>query len=173
MIATPYYWCCNRACPAHGKSVKRAEIEDAFAELLRRLQPSADLLKVARAMFKTLWDNRLASQESRVKTLRADKEKVEQQIEQFLDRIADTTTPLIVAAYEKHILELEEQKIVLTEKIEASGETRRGFDETLRTALKFLANPWVLWNSERLEDKRMVLKLAFAERLTYVRNEGV
>jgi len=29
-----------------------------------------------------------------------------------------------------------------------------------------------LWVSERLEDKRTVLKLAFAERLAYTRNEG-
>src|SRR5687767_11383814 len=29
-----------------------------------------------------------------------------------------------------------------------------------------------LWISERLEDKRTVLKLAFAERLIYTRNEG-
>ena len=29
-----------------------------------------------------------------------------------------------------------------------------------------------LWASERLEHKEAVLKLAFADRLTYVRNEG-
>ena len=48
----------------------------------------------------------------------------------------------------------------------------KSFDETLRTALDFLGNPQKLWVSERLEDKRAVLKLAFADRLAYARNEG-
>lgn len=42
----------------------------------------------------------------------------------------------------------------------------------LRTSLDFLADPWNLWASERLEHKKAVLKLAFVDRLAYVRNEG-
>src|SRR5690242_19105493 len=34
------------------------------------------------------------------------------------------------------------------------------------------ARPWTLWTSPRLEDKRAVLKLAFADQLVHVRNEG-
>ena len=49
----------------------------------------------------------------------------------------------------------------------------RSFDETVRTTLDFLSNPWKLWASGRLEDRRAVLKLAFADRLVYSRNEGV
>ena len=67
--------------------------------------------------------------------------------------------------------QLEEQKIVLSEKVANCGRPLRGFDETLRTSLDFLASPWNLWASERLEDKRAVLKLTFADRLAYVRNE--
>jgi hypothetical protein len=48
----------------------------------------------------------------------------------------------------------------------------RSFDETLRPSFDFLANPCNLWASERLEHKKAALKLAFADRLTYVRNEG-
>lgn len=168
----PYYLCSNRGCPCYGKSIQRAEIEGAFATLLRQLQPTANLFSAGRAMFKDLWDSRLASGEARARTLKIELKKTEKQIEQFLDRIADTSVPSVVGAYEKRILNLEEQKILIREKIENRGQPMRGFDETLRTALEFLASPWNLWDSERLEDKRMVLKLAFADRLTYVRNEG-
>jgi hypothetical protein len=48
----------------------------------------------------------------------------------------------------------------------------KSFDQTLRTALDFLGNPQKLWDSERLEDERVVLKLAFVDQLAYVRNEG-
>ena len=78
----------------------------------------------------------------------------------------------MIAAYETRIKSLEDRKIVLAEKIATTGRPVRSFDETLRTAFDFLASPWNLWSSERLEDKRTVLKLAFADRLAYVRNEG-
>ena len=59
------------------------------------------------------------------------------------------------------------------EKIAHCGRPLRSFDETLGTALDFLGNPMKLRISERLEDKRTVLKLAFADRLAYTRNEGL
>ncbi len=38
--------------------------------------------------------------------------------------------------------------------------------------MSFLASPWKLWGSDRIEDKRTVLKLAFSERLAYERGKG-
>jgi site-specific DNA recombinase len=73
---------------------------------------------------------------------------------------------------DQHVFPGRLRKIVLAEKIASTGRPVRSFDETVRTAFDFLASPWKLWSSERLEDKRTVLKLAFADRLTYVRNEG-
>ena len=74
---------------------------------------------------------------------------------------------ITINAYERRIRQLEEKKIVINENIAKSGKPLRDFEETFRTALDFLVNPWNLWVSERLEDKRAVLKLAFADRLMY------
>jgi len=123
-------------------------------------------------MFEDLWNHRIASGETRVRSLKTELTKVERQIEQFLDRIAEADIASVIASYEKRIQKLEQQRIVLTENIEKCGRPVRSFDETLRTAFDFLENPWKLWVSERLEDKRAVLKLAFADRLAYVRNQG-
>ena len=98
--------------------------------------------------------------------------KIENQVEQFLDRIVDADTPSVIAAYETRIKRLENQKILLKEKIMSSGRPMKSFDDSLRTALEFLANPWKLWDSGELEHRRMVLKLAFGKPLAYVRNEG-
>ena len=104
--------------------------------------------------------------------MEAERSKIERQVEQFLDRIADTDVPSIVATYEKRIRDLEERKIVLAERIANCGRALPDFDNTLKTSLDFLRNPGNLWDSPRLEDKRAVLKLAFAGRLAYTRNEG-
>ena len=43
------------------------------------------------------------------------------------------------------------------------------FEETYRTAMEILANPWKLWTSHHPEDRRILLRLAFAERIPYCR----
>jgi site-specific DNA recombinase len=168
----PYYLCHKRGCESYGKSIKRETLEGEFEKILHGLQPTQGLFTIASKMFEDLWNHRLAMSADRIRTLKADMSKIEKQIEQFLDRIADTDTVSIIKTYESRIRKLEEQKIVIEEKIAHCGRPVRSFDETLRTALDFLGNPWKLWVSDRLEDKRTVLKLAFINRLTYVRNEG-
>ncbi|ARM10747.1 hypothetical protein Bra5_CH00468 [Rhizobium phaseoli Brasil 5] len=52
------------------------------------------------------------------------------------------------------------------------GPSGGNFDKTLRTAFHFRANYRILWNSGRLENRRAVLKLICADRLSYKWNEG-
>jgi hypothetical protein len=137
-----------------------------------QLQPTKVLFHTATRMLRELWDHRLASGQTRAKALKTEHEKTQNQIEKYVDRIVDTDTPAVVAAIEERIRKLEQRKIVLSEKMAQCGRPVRSFDETLRTSLDFLGNPQKLWASERLEDKRAVLKLTFADRLAYVRNEG-
>ncbi len=61
---------------------------------------------------------------------------------------------------------------MIKERMANLGRQASSFDDTLRTALEFISSPWNLWNSERLEDRRAVLKLTFADKLRYMRDEG-
>src|SRR5687767_8302559 len=116
-------------------------------------------------MFEDSWNHRVASAAAKAGMLRAELEKAQRRVDQFLDRIAEAQLPPVITAYESRIRKLEEQRVVLQEKISRCGRPLNSFDESLRTALDFLGNPTKLWASKRLEDKRTVLKLAFAERL--------
>ncbi|VAW75400.1 hypothetical protein MNBD_GAMMA13-702 [hydrothermal vent metagenome] len=170
--AYPYYLCPKRGCESYGKSIRREKVEGEFVALLKQLEPSENIFNLASAMFKELWNHRLVSGESRKRSLKTKLTGTERQIDQFLDRIADAATPSVITAYEKRIARLERDKVEIAEKIASEGKPVRDFDSTLRTALAFLANPYNLWASGRLEDQRAVLKLAFADRLSYARNEG-
>ena len=48
----------------------------------------------------------------------------------------------------------------------------QSFEDHSRTAMKFLENPYELWDSEVLEDRRNVLKLCFTGKLCFDKNEG-
>ena len=67
---------------------------------------------------------------------------------------------------------VERDKLAADEKLANGPGPGRTFEEMFELAMTFLANPWKLWASDRLEDKRTVLKLTFAKRLPYDRKNG-
>lgn len=168
----PYYLCHNRACPSHRKSIPRSRLEGEFESLLCRLQPSPTLFDITKAMFRTAWDARLAQAETLKATLQRDIIKVEKQIEQLVDRIVESESATAVAAYVRRIANLEKEKLLAREKLAKGVEPKRSFEDLFELAMAFLSNPWNLWASERLEDKRTALKLTFKDRLPYDRQKG-
>ncbi|PHQ71098.1 MAG: recombinase [Sneathiella sp.] len=168
----PYYLCPKKGCYSYGKSIQRSKIEGEFEVLLKKLTPTEGLFKLACVMFEDIWNHRLATQKTRSQNLSRDAIKVDRDIEKLLDQLVEADSSTVIKAYERRINKLEEKKIEFEEKAAACALPARSFEATLRTALDFLSNPHKLWASERLQDKRTVLRLAFADRLTYVRNEG-
>ncbi len=171
----PYYLCPNKrgGCPSYGKSIRRDVLEGAFETLLQSLTPSETLFRVATRMFKDLWTRRLSQVQDQAKALADKLQKVERDTAKLLERVLDATLPSVITAYETRIGALEKEKLLIREKIAQGGKPKASYDQTLRTALEFLSNPRKLWDSEHLEMRRMVLKLAFAGRLDYQRNEGL
>jgi len=167
-----YYLCQSRQCEYKGKSIRRDVLEGEFEALLKQLTPTRSLMAVASDMFKTLWNHREASQQMRRKTLEQESNDTGRKIEQLLDRIVDADSPLVAEALEKRIDDLQTKKLVIEEKLNNCGRPIRPYDEMYRTSLKFLQEPYRIWANGRFEDKRAVVKLAFTDRLTYIRNEG-
>ncbi|NOR61570.1 MAG: recombinase [Rhodobacteraceae bacterium] len=168
----PYYLCDTKGCKVYRKSIKREHIEGDFEALLMKLRPSQMLFSMAFDMMKTMWDARLEGSKAQVSTMRKALTGIENKTEQFLDRIVETDSDTVIKAYEKRIRDLESEKTLLAEKIGKCGTPAASFDETYRTAFSFLETPHKLWASERLEDRRAVLKLVFADKLSYTKNIG-
>ncbi|MEO1703695.1 MAG: hypothetical protein AAFR71_16740 [Pseudomonadota bacterium] len=103
---------------------------------------------------------------------KADIKQLEQQKEQLLDRLVATNSESVIAAYENRIEEIDRKKIKIADQSRQTSKPNGTFKEIYRTAFAFLANPWNLWVSDRLEDKRAVAKLVFADTLIYKRNQG-
>lgn len=167
-----YYLCHNRVCESYRKSIPRQKIEDEFEALLGAMQPAGNIFQIARSMFKELWDHRLKHRAALAQSVKREVNKIEKQIEQFLDRIVNTDTPSVITAYESRIAKLEQEKLLMTENLASCGKPQRPFGEMFEHAMAFLQNPQKLWASKRLEDKRAVLKLTFSDRLAYCRNQG-
>lgn len=168
----PYYLCDTRGCVDYRKSIRKERLEGEFETFLADLTPSAQLFSVFYEMMRDQWDEKLASAKTEVTHLESGLIQIDRQVNQLLDRLVDASSVLIAQTYEKRITELQQQKALTQEKIAACGRPLASFGETYRTAAAFLANPCILWQSPRIEDRRAVLKLVFAEKLHYWRNEG-
>ncbi len=167
-----YYHCQRKDCDMYGKSVRKEVIEGEFEELLRDIRPTEELFTVALAMFRDLWDERMQKRGEHAQSIEGKLKQTDRKIENLLDRIVDADNQNVVAAYEKRIQSLEDDKAVLQEKIEKCGCALPDFDESYRTTFKLLENPHGIWVSGGIEDKITALKLVFAERLQYDHKEG-
>ncbi len=168
----PYYLCQTKTCNSYGKSIKRADIEGEFETLLKKLKPSKELFQLTCATFKNSWDKKAASLKDQVKVVKGQIKMLEKHIEGVVDRLVKTENQTAITAYETRLSKLEREKIMLIEKAQVAPKPLRPFHEMLELALSFLANPYKLWASEQLEDKRTVLKLAFSTRISYDRETG-
>ena len=167
-----YYLCHNRACKSYRKSIPRTKIESEFESLLKELQPTTCLFKTVSAMFKDVWNFQLNSTVVMKHSVKKELNKIERQTEQLLDRIVESASPTVISAYEQRIMKLEKEKLVYQEKLRNFSKPHHTFEEMFEHSMTFLANPYKIWTSSRIELKRIVLKLAFADHLAYVRNQG-
>ncbi len=169
----PYYLCPTKGCPSYRKSIRRDVLEEDFSAALRTLLPSKGLFELAKGMFKRAWGQRMKQAEGLSRELKIEIKKIDKQIEGLLDRIVETTTPSVIAAYETRLAKLERRKLVMAEKLQKSGKTALGFDEMFELAVQFLSNPCKIWDSGQLHLKRLVLRLVFSERIAYCREGGL
>ena len=128
---------------------------------------------MAKEMFKDLWGERQDRAKADSGLMQNELKVIEQKVERILERIVETDNLTLITTYENKVRKLEEEKVAVNEKIKNCGRPLKTFDEAFEPAFRFLSNPYKLWESNSLEDKRSVLKLVFAERLPYDRNEGL
>lgn len=169
----PYYWCKTRGCTQHRKSIRRDQLEEDFAGVLRTLQPRTKMLSVFTAMFRQAWDTRMDQVDDTHNAWKVQLSQTQKKIDGLLDRIVESTTPSVIAAYEKRIADLETEAAMLAEKCEKPTVPRYPFEQMFELATLFLSNPCKIWDNGSLAWKRIVLKLAFSDPISYHREKGV
>jgi site-specific DNA recombinase len=168
----PYYLCRQAGCPSNSKSISRDKVEAAFGELLRSLAPARELFDLAAAIFRDLWDDQASKAKERKKAMAKELTEIDRKVAQVVDRIVDAESKTVIGALEKRLDEMEQRKLLLAENIAKCGTPVRDYDESFRTSMEFLASPWILWESDSLEDRRAAVKLTFSDQLKYDRKTG-
>lgn len=168
-----YYLCRTKGCPENGKSIPKDKLEGDFEKLLEALEPAPSLVKLAEKVFRDLWEHQTNKASVKKVEIKQQIAELEKETAQLLKRLIDSDVKAVVRTYESRIAEIEMQKNLLLEKLDKRDVPSLSFDETFRTAIAFLVNPCFLWKSDKLEEKRMAIKLTFPSQVLYHRNEGV
>ncbi|MEM9205189.1 MAG: recombinase zinc beta ribbon domain-containing protein, partial [Pseudomonadota bacterium] len=168
----PYYKCQTKGCPEHGKSLPRAEVEGKFEDIIRGLTPTDNLFRLVKDLVDQILDQRLAQMEAMRSALRNEITQIETNINELLNRIVETQSSSVISAYENKIEQLEREKFLTAEKLEKAIRPKLTSTQFIELPMRFLSNPWKIWDSGNLVLQRLVLRLVFSERLEYVRGDG-
>jgi site-specific DNA recombinase len=168
----PYYLCHTKDCEAYGKSIARDRLEDDVGDIIKTLQPQQEMMSLAAAMFKAVWSIRHNQAQEIKATAKRELVKIDKEILKLVDLIMTVSHPTVIRTYEDRINRLERDKLILAEKMANQVEPSGSFEGKLEPALTFLASPWKLWNTGEIGLRRLVPKLAFADRIRYCRKQG-
>lgn len=168
----PYYLCQTKTCEHYGKSMKRDKVEDDIGDVIKTLQPTKGLIKLAAGMFRFAWEHQRTVAKQAIKSGQSQIRSLDKQIETFLNRITSTSNETIIATYEQKIGNLEKEKRLIEEKLMQQAEPNGTFEKKLEPVLALLANPYKIWASGNIHLRRTVLKLAFQDHIPYCRFKG-
>ena len=168
----PYYLCQTKGCEAYGKSIPRDKLEGQVGEMVKSLQPTRRLIDIATAMFRDAWAQRSSQAKDNLAAAKRRIAVIESEIDQLLSRVLEASNMTVVRAYEDKIAKLERDKAIMGERLRAQAPNPKASAENLELCLRFLTNPWKLWQTGHIKARRLVLKLAFQGPLAYDRNKG-
>ena len=104
--------------------------------------------------------------------MRRDILKIENQMDQFMDKIVECESPVAAKAYERKIEQLEKERLIMVDRLENGFKLKASASQLLELYWDFLSNPCKLWDSGDIGLRKLVLRLTFLEPIPYCRKTG-
>ena len=168
----PYYHCKTEGCPLKGKSIKRKLMEDEFEDILRSIKPKEGTLALTKEILLDVWNKRISEIDNIKRIHENSLDEVRAKIRNFLDKLSKTENENLVRTYEKEIERLSNEEQSLENQVQVMRSRRPDFGTALDVTFNFLKSPYTYWMKDDLKAKHLVLKLVFADRIIYDRENG-
>lgn len=173
MSKHPYYRCKNKTCARCDKSIQRDHIEGAFKDTLRDMRPSAAVRALIEDVVRDCHRRKAGEHARRIGETERDRQEADQRMTLLTARLVSTDDPALVRIYEEQVKALELRRQLLAVEVTQARQIDTSVDGALGTVLDFIENPLSMWENGDLEDKRLVLKLAFAKPVTFDKETGL
>jgi hypothetical protein len=164
--------CQTRDCSEYRKSIRAEKIDTGFEAILRSLKPSKQILDIAMSMLKDAWDQRGDQAKQAKAEIKRQHKELDKQQDALVERMVETSNPKVMAALANKITKLDDEKLLLTDKLSQNTKPKGTLGEIIELLRNYLANPWNIYESGTLEVRKTILKTAFATPLAYNRENG-
>lgn len=167
----PYYRCNTVSCHRHNKGVRKEIIDKQFANILQSVQPRAGTIALSKAILIDVWDKKIKEATAVKKEKELALKELQVKKMSYVELIPKATSSAVIEAYEEKIDELSNKELALMGEIEHVT-PQLEFGTAVNAVFELLKNPYSMWEKGSLEDKRLVLKLVFAEQVVYDHEKG-
>lgn len=168
----PYYRCATKECVYGNKSVSKQKLEKDFRDLLEDLQPRKEIINLTKAILNDLYTKKYSELKKEDGLKERELNRIDTEIQSLIGRVVRVRNPTVVERYEERIEELSRYKKELKNEIDNEKDFDISFGTAFDEIMGILENPINKWDSENLEDKKLIVKLVFEEDPVYDKNYG-
>ena len=127
---------------------------------------------MTKAIIKDCWKDKKSNHAKSLVKLDRKTKELDHKIDGFMGRVLDTDDRDMIRHYEAHIKKLRMERDMVSAQAKEVYAVDTSYEGAVGTVFDFIGNPYSIWDNGDLDDKRLVMNLAFSRRLQYTRNEG-
>ncbi len=161
-----FYRCTNKTCIRYNKSTSGDLLDKRIEELLKSIKPRKQIVELSKVILNDIWKQKNKEQSESRHEVELKQKQLETQIDDLLLRATRSNNDTVVKEYEGKIEKLSLEKKKLSEVTWGQG-SLGDFGTALNTVVSFLESPYYYWSNGGVNEKRLVLKLAFSGKLPY------
>lgn len=136
------------------------------------MRPSDALLALAKEVVHDCWKQKKGEFNRQLADCDKEKKELDVNVEKLTSLLLDTDDAIMVEVFKERLKETHIKRQHLAVRSRQMYSIDTSIEDALGTVFDFIGNPLGMWANGDLEDKRLVLKLAFAKQLPYSAKEG-
>lgn len=162
-----YYRCQRIRCTE--KDVRKEKAEGDLEELLRKLEPKPEIISLAEAVLKDLWNERLKKSDAILGGYKRESDALNKEKEQLIDKITKAQNDSVMRALEARVVAVDEQIAMLEQRTATPILGAEDYGTALHLVFDLLKRPVHIWQNGGLQGQRLITKLVFVENPVYDR----
>jgi len=168
----PYYLCSKTGCSMYRKSLKKEEIEDRFATLLKGQCLKREVEGLVQLIFERVWKEEVAKIQEEHDLIRNSIMELKDRITSLINMTIQAKTQVLRDAYESQIEEAQRELDAMGEFEIQDVELSVPYRTALATSVQMLRNPYEVWLRLELVEQHRFFNFIFFEKLPYSKKEG-
>ena len=157
----PYYRCNNKQCNLSKKNIRKEVLEELFSNALKEIIPAKQIINLTKAITADVYNKKIEQKDTHLAGLQKEIHKLDKEIKSTADKFIQTNKKAMQQALENKMDELETNKQEILNIIENLNNHQIDFGTALNTVMSFIENPYQVWSSGDLKQKKLVQRLVF------------